>query len=436
MAQLDYHSSPRTPLGFGRSLAEYKRPWGASPVEEGTRRARLETSEHDAPARPSPHTTIPDDNAIVTEVATQAAATPDVRTAIRLGWAVAELRGRSWPEGARPVTAALPPHPEHTLPLRSQRDDAAARRSAVRTLASLATSLGVPADDAEASLAEEARWQDVATYFYEFDARIQDSLTTRDETAANGYLLARGLAECYWGLGPRETWQDGGRETGVSLPFLFGDDRRRELTRMLGRLTPGHMHPLSAAAISGSVEAWGRVAEDPTWSSAPDLRERLYEQVRRWYQLLLLGQDPTTLIKPYAKLSSPHGLRRLLRFYRPQILLGFAAAALIVTLVVGFFALKDDVGNDWVPGLFGVLGALGLGGVAITGVLARAKNTAERLATRLRQDAYTDLVAVAVASVPAYPGATDRESARNTAQRIELAVRQRSLTTATPPPPD
>ena len=373
----------------------------------------------------------------MTEVATEAAAaTPDVRTAIRLGWAVAELRGRSWPEGARPVTAELPPHPEHTLPLRSQRDDAAARRSAVRTLASLATSLGIPADDAEASLAEEAPWQDVATYFYEFDARIQDSLTTRDETAANGYLLARGLAECYWGLGPRETWHDGGQETGVSLPFLFGDDRRRELTRMLGRLTPGHMHPLSAAAISGSVEAWGRVAEDPTWSSAPDLRERLYEQVRRWYQLLLLGQDPTTLIKPYAKLSSPHGLRRLLKFYRPQILLGFAAITLTAALIAGFFALKDDVGGDWVPSAFGILGALGLGGVAVTGILARAKNTAERLATRLRQDAYTDLVAVAVASVPAYPGATDRESERSTAQRIELAVRQRTLTTATPPPPD
>ena len=43
----------------------------------------------------------------MTEVATEAAAAPDVRTAIRLGWAVAELRGRSWPEGARPVTAEL-----------------------------------------------------------------------------------------------------------------------------------------------------------------------------------------------------------------------------------------------------------------------------------------------------------------------------------------
>jgi hypothetical protein len=207
------------------------------------------------------------DSARVTEAAAESAApSPDVKTAIRLGWAVAELRGRSWPEGARPVTAALPPRPAHTLPLRSQRDDADARRSAVRTLASLATSLHIPADDAEAELAPGTPWQDVATYF---DARIQDSLTTRGEAAANGYLLARGLAECYWGLGPRETWTDRGGDTGVSLHFLFGQDRRRELTRMLGRVSTGHMRPLSAAAISGSIEAWGRVADDPTWAAPP-----------------------------------------------------------------------------------------------------------------------------------------------------------------------
>ena len=48
----------------------------------------------------------------------------------------------------------------------------------------------------------------MATYFFDFDARIQDSLASRDEAAANGYLLARGLAECYWGLGPDESWTE------------------------------------------------------------------------------------------------------------------------------------------------------------------------------------------------------------------------------------
>ena len=198
---------------------------------------------------------------------------------------------------------------------------------------------------------------------------------------------------------------------------------------MLGRLESGQMHPLSASAISGSIEAWGQVADDSTWAAAPDLRDRLYEQVRRWYQLLLLRQDPTTLVKPYAKLSSPHGFRRALRLYRPQILIGFGALALIVI----FFVVRDRFGTGWIPSL---IGAIGVGGVALTGIFARAKNTAERLATRMKQDAYTDLVAVAVASVPDYPGATDRSGNRATANKIETAVRQRGLTTATAPPSD
>jgi hypothetical protein len=357
------------------------------------------------------------------------AGTPDVRTAIRLGWAVAELRGRCWPDGPRPTTASLPVHPEHTLPLRSQLRDDAARLSAVRTLVSLAGELQIPVDDADESLADGRPWPEMSTYVFDLDARIQDSLTTRSETAANAYLLARGLAECYWGLGPESEWRFRKEDTGVSLRFLFGQDRRRELTRMLGRLESGQMHPLSASAISGSIEAWGKVADDPVWSSAPTLRDDLYEQVRRWYQLLLLRQDPTTLVKPYARLSSPHGFRRALRLYRPQFLMGFAA----VTLIALFFVVRDQFGGGWIPSL---VGFLGVSGVALTGVLARAKNTAERLATRLRQDAYTDLVAVAVASVPAYPGAdgSSRSSARDTANRIEDAVRQRSLTTSTPPP--
>ena len=356
----------------------------------------------------------------MSEPRSQGASAPDVETAVRLGWVVAELRGRSWPDGPRPATSSLPPRPAHTLPLRSQRGYAAAQKSAVHTLVALATELGVPADDAEASLADDRSWQEVSTYFFELDARIQDSLAWRNEAAANGYLLARGLAESYWGLGPETAWEENGQQTGVSLGFLFGTDRRRELTRMLGRLKGGQMHALSAPAISGSIEAWGKVADDPAWSRAPDLRDQLYEQVRRWYQLLVLDQDPTTLVKPYAKLSSPRGFFRFMRLYRLQIIIGIAA----LLLITAFFAFRGETG-DWIPSIVGVLG---VGGAVLTGVLTRAQSSAQRLATRMRQDAYTDLVAVAVTSVPTEPG-TEKHT-------IENAVRRRLLTQATAPPPD
>ena len=357
----------------------------------------------------------------MTQTPAAASGPADVDTAIRLGWAVAELRGRSWPDGGRPSTTSLPPRPENTLPLRSQRGYAAAHRSAVHTLAALAAQLGVEADDIETTLGPDRSWAEVSQYFFDLDARIQDSLAWRNEDAANGYLLARGLCECYWGLGPEGSWVEDGKPSSVSLAFLFGPDRRRELTRMLGRLPTTQMHALSAAAISGSIEAWGHVAEDPAWSQVPELRERLYEQIRLWYQLLVLDQDPTTLVKPYAKLNSPHGFLRFMRLYRLQIIIGIIAVCLLTV----FLANRDQATHEWIPSLAGVLG---FAGAIVTTVMTRAKNTAQKLATRMRQDAYTDLVAVAVTSVPPYPGG-------KTESKIEAAVRRRLLTPATEPPP-
>ena len=112
-----------------------------------------------------------------------------------------------------------------------------------------------------------------------------------------------------------------------------------------------------------------------------------------------------------------------MRLYRLQIILGLVAFCLIVA----FFAFRGQATSEWIPSLVGILG---VGGAVLTGVLTRAKDTAERLATRMRQDAYTDLVAVALTSVPKYPGNA------KPGDRIENAVRRRLLTPATAPPSD
>src|SRR5439155_3035131 len=40
----------------------------------------------------------------------------EVRAAIRLGWSVAEVRGRHWWRGQRPPTTAIPVDPPYALP--------------------------------------------------------------------------------------------------------------------------------------------------------------------------------------------------------------------------------------------------------------------------------------------------------------------------------
>jgi len=377
-------------------------------------------------------------------------ATETVATVLRLGWAVAEVRGRNWPQGPRPMATPLPPTPGHVLPLRSQRTGSASRRESVRALVSLTlqielkgaqefeaeltkvlppfTSAGVASLVADGKKAAGPTWGRTAECFLDWDGRFQDELTQRDEHLANAYLLGRGMGECYWGLGPEHVWTSDSEVTAVSLAFLLGEERRRELTRMLGRLGPDTIHPLSAAGISGSLEAWGDVAADEIWSRDPQMRALLYEQVRQWYQLLILGQDPTTLIRPYARLTNTRYLVRATRTFWPQAI----PAVIALGLVAAFFAVTDLEGTTWVSP---VLATGSFGAFAVAGLLVRGQSAAQRLVTRMRQDAYTDLVAISVAIVPPYPSGAGGPTLRQTRKQLERAVRRRLLTPLTSPPP-
>lgn len=372
---------------------------------------------------------------------------------LRLGWEVAEVRGRHWPQGPRPQATPLPLRPDLVLPLRSQRVGSASRQEAVASLIHLVDRLGLDPDatfepELRAALApwsddatpdsrtpaDDDSWRPTGTFFLRWDAWFQDELSRRKESLANGYLLGRGLAECFWGLGPDDQWQIDGATSAVSLPFLLGADRRRELTRMLGRLEPGVAHEMTPPAVSGTLEAWGAVAADPRWAAHPSMRTTLYEQARRWYQLLVLGQDPTTLIRPYERLRSPTNLLRAAKIFWPQI----ALALLSIALVTAYFSVvgtAGDVGS--VPVWFSSLLATGgFGAFAAAGILARGKSAAQRMVTRLRQDAYTDLVAVSVTTVPPPPAAPGGKKQRMRFARhlVESAVRRRTLTPPTPPP--
>jgi len=370
--------------------------------------------------------------------------TEAVAAALRLGWTLAEVRGRNWPHGPRPVATPLPPEPGDVLPLRSQRTASASRRESVNALVSLARQLELEGvrelenqlgsvippftPEGEASLLDDEAWARTAELFLDWDGRIQDELTQRGEHLANAYLLGRGMSECYWGLGPPDRWTADGKQTAVSLSFLMGEERRRELTRMLGRLGPDTIHPLSAAGISGSLEAWGEVAADEAWSRDSELQALLYERVRQWYQLLILGQDPTTLIRPYARLTNTRYLVRAARTFWPQAVLAVVALA----LVTAFFVVTDLDGSTWLSPL---LATGGFGAFVIAAMMAKGQSAAQRLVTRMRQDAYTDLVAISVAIVPPYPSAAGGRTLRQTRSQLERAVRRRLLTPPTAPPP-
>jgi len=380
-----------------------------------------------------------------------------VLDAVRLGWCLAEVHGRNRPVGRQPTTSSSPRGNGSALPLRPERTAAEARAQAEQLLTALAAALEVDATPTPAgegqpttyaeqlatltaarsaaaggAIAPDRRvgFDDLTDLLRRWDAHIQDTLNARSDMAACGYLLGRGLAECYWA----HDWDavpaaSGGIDVaGADWGFLLGPARRGELSRLAGRLG-GYLNGLTPTAVAGTLEVWGCVAADKGWRSQPDAPDQLYEQSRRWYELMVLGQDPSTLVQPYALLRSWRSARHMLRSLWPQLVL---AAVGVILIGAALWRAASGVGSGGGT-VLGGLGALGVTAATLTTVL---KSTSQALLRRLRQDVYSDLVALAVTVVPTYPsgrraGGLQRASAGPIVRR---AVQSRQLTVATAAP--
>jgi hypothetical protein len=254
-------------------------------------------------------------------------------------------------------------------------------------------------------------WEDFAGLLWRFDAHIQDRLSATSETQACGYQLGRGLAETYWALDPSS--QDGGS---ASWRFLLSEHRCAELSRLVGRLA-AYMDDYTAPAIAASLEVWRQVAAKPAWRSADPVAEQaLYRQTRRWYELIILRQDPTTLIRPSSVIKNYRTLGRVIRLFWPQLVATIIGLAFLITFLV---LLGIDSGTAWEKTLSAILAAAGLSLGGLTGIL---KNSAQAMLKRLRQDTYTDLIANAVQTAPTPPNKSD----------LRKAISNRQLTPATP----
>jgi len=262
----------------------------------------------------------------------------------------------------------------------------------------------------EFAAAARQPWADLAELIWQFDAHVQDRLAALSQTQAIGYQLGRGLAETYWAL---DTTQQYGS---ASWGFLLGERRCDELSRLTGRLA-AYMGEYTAPAIAGSLEVWKAVVTTPAWLGHPAQADvALYNQIRRWYELVILGQDPTTLIGPAAVIRNYRTVARAVKLFWPQLLATILGVGALVTLL---YLVNKGGTQAWAKTLSGVVAAVGLSVAGLTGAL---KNSAQALLKRLRQDAYTDLVAVAVQTAPPPP---DK-------QALQRAINRRRLTPVTP----
>jgi hypothetical protein len=178
---------------------------------------------------------------------------------MRLGWYVAEVRGRNRPGGPKPPAETLPDRQGHVLPLRIERTPDELRIEAQVVLRQLAHDLHVDTvtvgdqpcsrtdtiDQQAKGLAGAAPataagpWKALALSIYQLDAHAQDTLAAQSGTKSAAYQLGRGLAEAYWALDPSAGCDPPAPDCWI---FLLGSQRCNELAR-LARCAYGYRWP-------------------------------------------------------------------------------------------------------------------------------------------------------------------------------------------------
>jgi hypothetical protein len=341
-----------------------------------------------------------------------------VRYAFRLGWVIAELRGRYRPDrfGKRePGNQSAFLRKDFELPLSNERSQTEIRIELFDAAEDLSRELKLdPCDEDGHTLLEQikplmeamktegadrpALWKGsqhkpgLAYHFFKWDAQNQDELVL-GATQAAAYQLGRGLAETYWALHPERPPHEMG-----SWESVLGERRRDTLLRLSGRLS-AYIGPLVLAAIDESVRAWSALAtttdpprqrelaiqEDPIQKDS--IQDRLFRQGLLWRDLIRGERQPEDLLtNPDLNAPAPTTVWKELQLYRLAAdslkgpLIGGLAGAALLTL--GAYALANGTSHTGLTAAISVLGALGL---TSAGLYAKAKTQITSLFSNLSQ---------------------------------------------------
>lgn len=333
----------------------------------------------------------------------------DVGFALRLGWTIAELRGRYrlLPLAQSSASQQEWHRSDEALPLSTERSEREQARQTEAVVLGLMSALQLSSDatklsyarknaasDARAELrilckaVSDARtdadrgsaWRELTVFLYALDAAIQDELLSQSLVYEGGYELGRVIAESYWALDPAET--DG--KDMRSWSFLLGSARRNTVALLLRRLS-SYLDPLTIAGIEESFTAWTQIADDPVWRSQADTIPYLQAQALLWRDILVGDVAPLNLVTPDNKTAHIR-LRPILEAFRLQIVILFLAA---LCLIAGIIVFAGPADKHWLAVGLAVLGFFGITGASLAGA---AKSYVHDLVGEIRLARDTQLV--------------------------------------------
>jgi hypothetical protein len=335
-----------------------------------------------------------------------------VLAALRLGWAVSELRGRLRPgEKLIEIKSLEGVRTAHALPLGGERTPVEQLIEAEAVVCSLAGRLEVDSNvnefrDADGSISQAASerlvelskglssgrvdWDEMGGFLYQWDAKIQDELAGDAFNVAGAYQLGRGLGEIAW-LDPTQASAD----ESTSWAFVLSERRAGTLQRLVKRLAE-YFQPLTAAGVARGLGLWAETVKPGELRDDAACRKRLIEQTKRWRDVLLTGLDPATLLPPSKFLARARQIRHVLRSFWLELTIA-AVGALLTALAAALLASTDN------HSLGAFLGVLGLSGITTSGIVAKARTQALALLGKLREALDADLIVDAAVVQPRPP---------------------------------
>src|SRR5215831_13395301 len=345
---------------------------------------------------------------------------------MRLGWAIAELRGRVYFRPADPgcIVGKAAPRIQHSLPLYFERSPKELLIETKQVVQELARQAGLELDGngmkdscgataaqctAAARVCElaskvsegqseswRASWNAFTLALYQWDAAIQDRLASASFGESSAYQLGRGLAECSWALDPRR-----GPNHVMGWEHVLGSVRCVALTRLLERLVPV-VPAETVSAIKGSLAAWQRVARDRHWreDTTPPASVYLRRQVDVWRDLIIGGTDPRVFARPPATVQHVANIFPIIRGLRVQLVTGLLS---VCVLGAGVWSITE-YGNSklWAA----LVSALGIFGITTASLLASVKKKATGLVESVRSAIAADEIAKAATMIPDRPKGT------------------------------
>jgi hypothetical protein len=358
----------------------------------------------------------------------------DAAQALRMGWVLAELRGRLDPESTRAPVGEIEP-PTLVLDAAGERNAVEGQIEATKILSSLgslqltridistlsredkwdpnptpglalttpgmlrhlvcgliyatahdeihdvhATLTTPPLTEAQSKLGKTDWWERIRWFLWAWDEALQDQLSVYKFGTASAYELGRGLSESYWALNEHSD------DSHAQWKFLFGRDRVNALCDLSRRLAPVFSE-YTAPAVVASVTRWGEVAQAP--DTYDDPTGFLAQQILIWRDLLVTGRDPLTLV-PVDKLeAAARDPRPIIKAFRWELL---AALVLAAGLALSLAYFSSEARS--------ALAALAAVGISASAIVSWIKSRAQSVASRIGSAVDQSVVDEAVTRAP------------------------------------